>query len=199
MKIYLWSLLLSLSLGAIEIPLHGSVTEYSTNYFYIDTTSLKYGETIKLEITFSHFFDTSNYCVLEYRSSDYYDDDEFLKEFDTIKDDNYDKGFFSYDFNFNLSKDNYYKYILLKPKLDSSNNVNIYYNKSNYTWVIWLVMILFTIFGIIILAACWKSKKTAKALAYSSHQPAVNYNQPPVNAYQPPVYGPQPQQYVQPS
>ena len=199
MKIYLWSLLLSLSLEAIEIPLHGSVYEYSTNYFYIDTTSLKYRETIKLEITFSSFFDTSNYCELEYRSSDYYDDDEFLKEFDTIKDDHYDKGFFEYDFNFNLSKDNYYKYILLKPKLNDSRSVNIYYNKSNYTWVIWLVMILFTIIGITILVACWKSKKTAKALADSSHQPAVNYNQPPVNVYQPPVYGTQPPQYVQPS
>ena len=198
MKIYLWSLLLSLYLGAWEIPLHGSVYASSDDYFYIDITSLKYGETIKLEITFSHFFDTSNYCVLEYRSSDYYDDDEFLKEFDTIKDDNYDKGFFDYDFNFNLSKDNYYKYILLKPKLDYREKVTIYYNKSN-SWVIWLVMILFTIFGIIILAACWKSKKTAKALAYSSHQPAVNYNQQPVNAYQPPVYGTQPPQYVQPS
>ncbi len=198
MKIYLWSLLLSLYLGAWEIPLHVSVYASSDDYFYIDITSLKYGETIKLEITFSHFFDTSNYCVLEYRSSDYYDDDEFLKEFDTIKDDNYDKGFFDYDFNFNLSKDNYYKYILLKPKLDYREKVTIYYNKSN-SWVIWLVMILFTIFGIIILAACWKSKKTAKALAYSSHQPAVNYNQQPVNAYQPPVYGTQPPQYVQPS
>ena len=199
MKIYLWSLLLSLSLGAYEIPLHGSVTKYSTNYFYIDITSLKYGETIKLEITFSYSVYTSNYCELEYRISDYYDDDEFLKEFNTIKDDNYTHGIFNYDFNFNLSKDNYYKYILLKPKLDYANHVTIYYNESNSTWAIWLVMILFTIFGIIILVACWKRKKTAKALAYSSHQPAVNYNQPPVNAYQPPVYGTQPQQYVQPS
>ena len=198
MKIYLWSLLLSLSLGAIEIPLDGSVSAYSDDYFYIDITSLKFRETIKLQITFSNFFDSTKYCELEYRSSDYYDDDEFLKEFDTIKYDNYDQGFFDDEFNFNLSQDNYYKYILLKPKLDYREKVTIYYNKSN-SWVIWLVMILFTIFGIIILAACWKSKKTAKALAYSSHQPAVNYNQPPVNAYQPPVYGTQPQQYVQPS
>ena len=196
MKIYLWSLLLSLSLGAIEIPLHGSVTTYGVDYFYIDIKSLKYGETINLQVSYYKYFD---YCKLEYRRSNSYDDDEYLEEFDILSYQSYTLDSDNSVYYYSFPKDSYYNYILLKMSLYYPTSVTIYYNKPNYTWVIWLVIIIIIIIGIIILIICLKRKKDAKALADSSHQPTVNDNQPPVNAYQPPVYEPQPPQYVQPS
>ena len=206
MKIYLWSLLLSLSLGAIEIPLDGSVYAYNTNHFYIDISSLEVGDTINIQISYSYYYYYFDYCILKYRSSDYHDDDEFLKKFETLDNDNYrydsDSYKSYYDFYYSLTKNSsMYSYILLKMSLDYDTYVTIYVNKpKDNSWVIWLIIIIIIIvIGIIILVICLKRKKTAKALADSSHQPGVNYNQPPVNAYQPPVYEPQPPQYVQPS
>ena len=204
MKIYLWSLLLSLSLGATEIPLHGSVSGYSLDYFYLDISSLEVGDTIKLHISYSYnnyYFD----CIaLQYRNSDYYDYYEFLKEFEILDQDSctYDSDSTYYDSYFSLTKNsNMYSYILLKISTNYLIPVTIYYNKFDYTWVVWLVIIvtIIVICIIIFVILYLKRKKAAKALADSSHQPGVNYNQPPANAYQPPVYEPQPPQYVQPS
>ena len=200
MKIYLWSLLLSLSLGAIEIPLHGSVSAYNTNFFYIDTTSLKSEETINIQVSYDSY---NNYCSLEYKRSNYYDDAEYSDEFERIDYSSYSSDSYNIDYYYSLSKDSFYNYILLKltTYYYFEVPVTIYYNKPNYTWVIWLVIIIIIIIICIIIFVFLylKRKKTAKALADSSHQPTVNDNQPPVNAYQPPVYEPQPPQDIQQS
>ena len=206
MKIYLWSLLLSLSLGAIEIPLDGSVYAYNTNHFYIDISSLEVGDTINIQISYSYYYYYFDYCILKYRSSNYNDKAEYLEEFETLDNDNYrydpDSNNAHYDFYYSLTKNSsIYSYILLKMSLDYDTYLNIYVNKpKDNSWVIWLVIIIIIIaIGIIILIICLKRKKAAKAIADSSHQPAAKDNQPPVNAYQPPIYEPQPPQYVQSS
>ena len=206
MKIYLWSLLLSLSLGAIEIPLYGSASGYGDSHFYLDISSLEVGETINLQVVFiySHY---SYDFQLEYKNSNSYSESDFLYGFQTLDPESYTYEYYDY-FNYNytyyfsLTKNSrMYSFLLLKTNLNIYNRVTIYHIKNkDYSWVIWLVIgiiiiICITIFVILYL----KRKKEAKALPGSSHQPAANDNQPPVNAYQPPVYEPQPPQYVQSS
>jgi hypothetical protein len=207
MKIYLLLLLLGLSLGAYRIPTFGSNQGYAGSYFYLDVSSIKYGESINIQVTFYGY--SSENCWLYYKGSSSYSDSEFTSGFSytssnthSVTSSYYYDSYYSYSyehkhsFYFTVTKTTY-NYLLLKVDKDSRYYVYIYHNRYNYLWVIWLVIgIVFVC--LLIFLICFIKRRRAAQLALESQVStlATPVYQPPVNAYQP---QPQPQQYAQPA
>lgn len=205
MRIYLLLLLLGLSLGAYRIPTFGSNSGYAGSYFYLDVSSIKYGESINIQVTFYGY--SSESCWLYYKGSSSYYDSDFTSGFSSISSNShsvtssyYYDSYYSYSyehkhsFYFTVTKDTY-DYLLLKVDKDSRYYVYIYHNRYNYLWIIWLVIgIVFVC--LLIFFICFIKRRRAAQLALESQVStlATPVYQPPVNAYQP-----QPQQYVQPA
>jgi hypothetical protein len=208
MKIYLLLLLLGLSLGAYRIPTFGSNQGYANSYFYLDVSSIKYGESINIQVTFYGY--SSENCWLYYKGSSSYSDSEFTSGFSSTSSNThsvtssyyYDSYYYytyeyKHSFYFTVTKTSTYNYLLLKVDKDSRYYVYIYHNRYNYLWIIWLVIgIVFVC--LLIFLICFIKRRRAAQLALESQVStlATPVYQPPVNAYQP---QPQPQQYVQPA
>ena len=190
MKIYLFPFLLGLAfLETIEIPLYGSNLGFGSDYFYLDVSSLKDGETINLHVYYYYFYDYYD-AQLEHKSSDSYSDDDFSDGFTTLYPYNYTNDSYKeeYDFYFSLTNySNIYSYLLLKTNLGRHKVVHISHikpkaPKANYSWVIWLVSGIITAICLIVFIILFLIKiTTANEVSGISHQPAVNAYKPPVD------------------
>ena len=210
MKIYLLLLLLGLSLGAYRIPTFGSNQGYANSYFYLDVSSIKYGESINIQVTF--YGNPSESCWLYYKGSSTHYDSDFTSgsgfssassNSHTVTSSYYYDSYYSYSyeykhsFYFTIRKITNYDYLLLKVDKDSRYYVFIYHNRYSYLWILWLVIgIVFVC--LLIFLICFIKRRRAAQLALESQVStlATPVYQPPVNAYQP---QPQPQQYAQPA
>ena len=205
MRIYLLLLLLGLSLGANQILTYGSSQGYAGTYFYLDISSLKYGDSINIQVTFYGY--SSESCWLYYKGSSTHSDSDFSSGFSstyysshTTSSSYYYDSYYSYSYDykhsfyFSLKKNSYDNYLLLKVDKDNRYYVYIYHNRYNYIWVVWLVIgIAFVC--LLIFFICFMKRRRAAQLALESQVAPLTtpVYQPPVNAYQ------QPQAYVQPA
>lgn len=146
MKIFLLLTLLVLSTQNLiqRIPLYGDVKGDSSDYYYLDTISLKENSKIYIEVYFYDYWGGN--FRLKYKHSKTCNANDFSSGFNYITEDSYSYSSdryslwdYKYKFYYTFRKAYDYNYLLFIPVKNSGSSLTFAHRSSTYYWILYIV------------------------------------------------------------